>query len=267
MLGGKIFGSLALAACVLVSMPTAIGQQTEQPTEQEVFEAIKGFIPLGLRSIPSESRLPNLLVGDRIAIVAIDRDLRRGDVVIFKHPHSDRVMIKCIIGLPGDTVQMREGQLILNGEAVARTPVREVIYRPDDGNRLLRAEEYQEQLPGEEQPHLIHEFSNSDSVDETPEFRVPAGHLFMMGDNRDNSEDSRAPSGHRAMASASPELWPYRSAYLPRDTRDDAIGFVPIRNLMGRGGAVIYTTHACMRTVEQREAGAACLRSRLWAAP
>lgn len=267
MLGGNFVASLALAACALASMPTAIAQSTGQPSEQEVFESIKGFIPLGLRSIPSESMLPNLLVGDRIAIVAIDRELRRGDVVIFKHPHSDRVMIKRIIGLPGDTVRMKQGQLILNGEVVTRTLVREVIYRPDGAGRLVWAEEYEEQLPGEKQPHLIHEFSDSDSLDETPEFRVPEDHLFMMGDNRDNSEDSRTPSGHRALALATPELWSTGPVYLQSDTRYDAMGFVPISNLMGRGGAVVYTTHACTRTVEQREAGAECLRSRLWQAP
>jgi signal peptidase I len=258
---GKKFAIVGLlAGGVLGFIPSAAGQQTGQ----EVMDAMKGIVPIGIRSIPSEHMAPNLLVGDRVAIVAFDRDPRRGDVVIYHHPHSDRVMINRIVGLPGDRIQMKGGQLILNGEIVERTLVRKMSYPSDSMSRVIAVSEYSEQLPGEERPHLIHEFSNTDSLDETPEFHVPDGHLFMMGDSRDNSEDSRAPSGHRAMAIAQPEAWPYRGVFLSNDTRDDAVGFVPIRNLMGRGATVPYTLHVCIMTPEERASGVECLPSRLW---
>ena len=246
-----------------------------------------------LRSIPSESMVPALQVGDRVAVAkfaygynrnsipfgfgllvigddarnpeerVMGSNPRRGDVIVFQHPHSDRVMIKRLIGLPGDSVQVKGGKLYLNGTEVPREKVRTTTYIPDDNSRLQTATEYRQTIPtgeGEKsKTFLIHEFSDSDTLDETPVFRVPAGHVFMMGDNRDNSEDSRAPSGHRSMATQFPEYWPYRNASLPLDTRDDAIGFVPMDYLIGRAETVLFTLHGC-----KQAPGAECPEGRLW---
>lgn len=260
-----------------------------------------------LRSIPSESMVPALQVGDRVAVAkfaygynrnsipfgfgmlvmgdktcpeapnaeqakeCVDGERmfasmpKRGDVIVFQHPHQpDRVMIKRLIGLPGDTVQVKGGHLYLNGEMVNREKVRTTTYIPDDNMRLQPATEYRETIPTGDgtntKTYLIHEFSDSDSLDETPLFKVPPGHVFMMGDNRDNSEDSRAPSGHRRMATQFPEAWPYRATMaLPENTKDDAIGFVPMDYLIGRAETVLFSLHGC-----KQAPGAECPASTLW---
>jgi signal peptidase I len=242
-----------------------------------------------LRSIPSESMVPALQVGDRVAVAKFTygynrnsapfglgrfiigdspekddegiwvRTPKRGDVVVFQHPHQGRVMIKRVIGLPGDAIEMREGRLFLNDQEVTREEVRKTTYVTADNSRqLITATEYREQLPGEDGSHLIHEFTDNGDLDTTPIFRVPPGHVFMMGDNRDNSEDSRAPSGHRDLASAFPDAWKNPPA-LATSTRNDAIGFVPLDHLIGRAETVLFTLHGC-----RKAEGAECPKGRMW---
>lgn len=251
-----------------------------------VFWLLFSTFAFHLRSIPSESMLPTLQVGDRVVVSNLaygynrssipfglglafipddpanpnERILggnpRRGDVVFFQRPHRDnQILVKRVIGLPGDTVQMKTGRLFLNGKEIPRTGARTVSY-VSDGGSLVTATEYAEQLPGEKQAHLIHEWSDDGPLDATPEFKVPEGHVFLMGDNRDNSEDSRAPSGHRDLAKRVPEAWPNMPPMLSSDTSDDAIGFVPFDYLIGKAETVLFTLHTC-----QKAPGAECLKS------
>lgn len=218
-----------------------------------------------MRSIPSEAMLPTLMVGDRVSVDTFayreGRIPKRGDVVIFAHPNSDRVMVKRVVGLPGDSVQMVDGLLLLNGKPAGRTLVRKVVY-PSDYGRLQAANEYSEQFPGETLPHSIFEFSDDDRLDRTPAFLVPPGSLFMMGDSRDNSEDSRAPTGHRELVKQNPDAW-NMPPYLGGDPRDDAIGFVPMENLIGRARAVPFSMYGCSIEDRQKAGGAECLESRI----
>lgn len=168
--------------------------------------------------IPSSSMEPTLEVGDRIFVskwaygynrysvpfdpnfIGEDRLLEtmpdRGEVAVFTQGGVD--YIKRVIGLPGDRIQMKEGRLYINGKRVHRTLVREVQYIDYRGIQR-KMKEYDEHLPnsagGDDIIHRIYEANDFDIYDNTPEYVVPAGYLFMMGDNRDNSSDSRASIG------------------------------------------------------------------------
>lgn len=168
--------------------------------------------------IPSESMVPALEVGDRVAVSKfaygysreslplnigallpssnarfLGQTPRRGDVIVFKHPLEDKVMIKRLIGLPGDEITVRGGVLSVNGVAERRDQG-EAIVRVAHGGSLEQATRYSETLPdakGASVTHVIHEYSDSELLDDFGAYVVPAGHIFAMGDNRDNSLDSR----------------------------------------------------------------------------
>ncbi|WP_238705091.1 signal peptidase I [Parasedimentitalea marina] len=184
--------------------------------------------------IPFGSMKPTLLVGDFIIVSLINEadSLQRGDVVIFRHPTNNMEFIKRLIGLPGDTVQVQNGHLHINGTAVGienagefEEPMirqRPLSHFPRCANgsvgrgAVCLKSQFIETLPDGSQ-HRILDITNQ-RVDHTGLFRVPENHYFVMGDNRDNSTDSRIPQPA------------------------GGIGFVPKANLVGRVDLVLFSS-------------------------
>lgn len=141
-------------------------------------------------SIPSESHLPTLHVGDYVVAwknYYRDHAPERGDLVVFKLPRDNStVYIKRLIGLPGDRIMMREGALFINDKPVKRERVEDFHYR--DGLPPIR--QYCETLPNGVSYNTL-DLKPGAANDNTRVFSIPPGHYFVLGDNRDNSLDSR----------------------------------------------------------------------------
>ncbi|MGB0907255.1 MAG: signal peptidase I [Maricaulaceae bacterium] len=209
-----------------------------------LFAFITVFFTLvwGHYKIPSESMQPTLEVGDHLYVSKfaygysryslpfgldrlpflgpgkiMSRLPKRGDVVVFKHPISGLVMIKRLVGLPGDTIQTTGGRLYINSQLVERKPIDHYLYREHKG-RVVGVDVFSEQWDGEEQPHVIYEQTDQGRLDTAGPFVIPAERVFMMGDNRDNSIDSRASSGP---------------------------GMVPLDHLIGRADLMMFSFKRC----------------------
>lgn len=155
--------------------------------------------------IPSESMVPTLEVGDfilvnkfsygiRLPIVrtkVIDvSDPKRGDVMVFFPPHKDQYFIKRVIGLPGDTVKVKDNVVTVNGEEMTQ----EFMSIDEESDRhcaaFLGKHEVFKETFGDE-VHVVRKCVASRNYAHEGVWKVPEGHYFMMGDNRNNSSDSR----------------------------------------------------------------------------
>ncbi|HEY0919683.1 signal peptidase I [Devosia sp.] len=114
---------------------------------------------------------------------------QRGEIAVFRNEITGEDYIKRVIGLPGDTIRMQQGRLYINGAVVPREQIG-TAEDADSTGRTVPVTVYRETLPGGV-THIIQEISDNEYLDNTSEYRVPAGHYFMMGDNRDRSADSR----------------------------------------------------------------------------
>ena len=221
-------------------------------------------------NIPSESMQPRLLIGDYLLVAKwpygyskyslpfsiplipgriFASEPEQGDVVVFKAPPSQRDdYIKRVIGLPGDVVQMRNGVLEINGVAVKKERIDDLIipvtdnmkaaadlegspfpcWLPDfqepskTGGTQCRYPRYTETLPNGRSYDIL-DLDSGLPGDDTQAFVVGEDELFLMGDNRDRSADSRFPADGKA------------------------IGIVPQENLVGRALVTVFSTDGSSR--------------------
>jgi len=159
--------------------------------------------------IPSSSMEKTLLVGDRLFVtkysygysrhsfpfslkIFADRIFfsppERGDIIVFKTPSDNRTdYIKRLIGLPGDTVQLIDGNLFLNKKKINKKFVKKTsVYC---GDQKFQVNEYIEAISNDIRYNIF--YSTNNSMMNTDFYKIPKNHYFFMGDNRDCSKDSR----------------------------------------------------------------------------
>jgi signal peptidase I len=183
--------------------------------------------------IPSSSMEPTLLIGDRIFVKKFEYGYSKhsfpfsppffsgrffkqkpkyGDLVVFKTPNDNRTdYIKRLIGLPGDTIQFKNGKLLLNKEEIYRTKIiNNYLIRCGINTQEVNA--YSERLPNGKE--YIAVYNKLGTMQNTDEYKVPKNHYFFLGDNRDCSKDSR---------------------YL------SSVGYVSNENLVGKASIIFFS--------------------------
>lgn len=154
--------------------------------------------------VPTGSMKPTILEGDRVFVNKLAYDLKvpfttlhmaewsnpqRGDIVVFYSPHDGKRLVKRVVGLPGDTIELRNDVLVINGKVVEYGPIAAELLRDlssaDRASHVFAVEG----LPG--RTHAVAGYPGVRALRDFGPAKVSDGHFFMMGDNRDDSFDSR----------------------------------------------------------------------------
>jgi signal peptidase I len=189
-------------------------------------------------NIPSGSMIPTLLVGDYLFVSKFSYGYsnysfplspglfqgrifgslpKRGDVAVFRLPRDPSIdYIKRIVGLPGDSIQMKQGHLYINGQELPRDPDGSYTTEADSDGPSMVLKKYIETMP-DGLKHPILKASDDGPLDNTDVYHVPPGYVFGMGDNRDDSLDSRVL---------------------------DAVGYIPVANLVGKADIIFFSIDA-----------------------
>ena len=216
-------------------------------------------------TIPSASMEPNLYEGDYIIVskfsygyskhsIPLSPPLfngrifnhapQRGDIIVFKFPrdvHAGRAdFIKRLVGLPGDHIQVKAGQVFINDKPVPRNETEPGVSALPYGGTQPVARYYETAFNGRR--YLTQGYGNDGAADNTGVYVVPPHCYFMMGDNRDNSLDSRFDPQLPANVTGTANCgWdPSVDRYLPSEAQA-GVGFVPEEDLVGRAQMILLS--------------------------
>ena len=174
--------------------------------------------------VPTGSMQPTIIEGDRLFVNKLAYDLRiplthvslwrradpqRGDIIIFDSKVLDLRLVKRVIGLPGDVVEVRRDIVYVNGDALDYVPL-EVSADESSGAHQLYVRDVVESFGSEDGQHMVR-LTRGGTLSDFAATTVPADSYFVLGDNRDNSADSRV------------------------------IGFVPRAEIVGRSSTVVLS--------------------------
>jgi len=220
--------AIVLVPRVVLCQPFTIPSGSMEPTLQVGDYILVSKYPYGWsrHSIPFSPPLPEgRLLGQAPA---------RGDIVVFKKPNDGRTdIIKRLIGLPGDKVQVVEGVLRINDRPVRRQWLSTTVEAPF--GEMIPVGQFRETLPGG-RTYETHGWGSGTPGANTGVYTVPKGCFFVMGDNRDNSLDSRFDAGPIPAGQSACAWDTALDAYLPPEL---GMGYVPADDLVGRAELVV----------------------------
>lgn len=157
-------------------------------------------------NVPTGSMIPSILEGDRIVVDKLAYDLRvpftlirlarwsdpeRSDVITFESPEDGRLLVKRVVGIPGDVVQMQDNRLLVNQQPASYAPVPPSALPPPIQDVLQYVQVETEQVLGSTRPVMTHRYRHPETRADFGPVEVPPGHYLVLGDNRDNSQDYR----------------------------------------------------------------------------